>query len=116
MNEVVITALSSFASAAITWLFARRRNAADARKVEAEAKVSELDVIEDAIKIWREIAEDLKKEVQRLSDDNKALKCEVGKLRLINNKILRALDKINNDNAMEVVNSIKNEIKNENIG
>lgn len=115
MSEVLITLASSFASAFVAWIFARRKNAAEAQKAEAEAKASELDVIEDAIKIWRELAEDLKKEVQRLSDDNKALKCEVGKLRLINNKILRALDKINADNAEMVVNQLKNDIGNESI-
>ncbi|MEJ5316780.1 MAG: hypothetical protein WHS63_07215 [Tenuifilum sp.] len=115
MIEVAISLASNIITASVTWLLARRKNIADARKAEAEAKASELDVIEDAIKIWRELAEDLKKEVQRLSDDNKALKCEVGKLRLINNKILRALDKINADNAEMVVNQLKKDIGNESI-
>ena len=115
MIEVAISLASSILTATVTWLLARRKNIADARKAEAEAKASELDVIEDAIKIWRELAEDLKKQVQRLSDDNKALECEVGKLRLINNKILRALDKINADNAEMVVNQLKKDIGNESI-
>lgn len=115
MIEVAISLASNIITASVTWLLARRKNIADARKAEAEAKASELDVIEDAIKIWRDIAEDLKKEVQRLSDDNKALNYKVGKLMLINNKILRALDKINADNAEMVVNQLKKDIGNESI-
>lgn len=113
MMEILITTLSSLASATLAWLFARRKSMAEARKSEAEAKASELDVIEDAIKIWRELAEDLKKEVQRLSEDNKALKCEVGKLRLINSKILRALDRITSENAEMVVKQLKKDIGSE---
>lgn len=113
MTEVIITIASSFVTALVTWIFARRKNNADARKVEAEAKQGELDVIEDAIKIWREIAEDLKKEVKRLSDDNKQLKSEVHRLRQINTKILIALDKITTENAAEIISKLKNEIQND---
>lgn len=113
MTEMLITIITSLSTAAIAWFFARRKNLAEARKSEAEAKTSELEVIENAIKIWREIAEDLKKEVQRLSEDNKALKCEVSRLRYINNKILQALDKMTKDNIEQIVGQIKNEINNE---
>lgn len=52
MNEVVLTALVSVATALGTWYAARRKNLAD-------TQASELDNVEKAVKFYREQLEDI---------------------------------------------------------
>ena len=52
MNEVVITAFVSVVTSLVTWFAARRKNLADVRN-------SELDNVDKAVKIYREMIEDL---------------------------------------------------------
>lgn len=114
MTEAIITLLvaatSTVITAVVTWLFAKKKSMAETRLLLAKSQKTELETIEDAVKIWRELAEDLKKEVQRLSADNKALKTEVGRLRVINNLILEALDRITKDNIETIVKELKKDI------
>ena len=114
---IVITAFTS-------WFFARRKNNAEAKKTEAEADISELDKVEKAIKIWREMAENLLSEVNKLLEEKgnlsdeisklnetiTTLYAEVNKLKSINNRILCALRNITPENAHEVVNELKQNI------
>lgn len=114
MTEAIITLLvaatSTVITAVVTWLFAKKKSMAETRLLLAKSQKTELETIEDAVKIWRELAEDLKKEVQRLSADNKALKTEVGRLLVINNLILEALDRITKDNIETIVKELKKDI------
>lgn len=115
----------------------RKKVAAEASKEVASADSIELDNVEKAIKIWREMAESLKSELQEsrekynaaLSDwqvQAKDLKTTVEKLNLSNEtfssrlqditrrlgKILKLLEKISPDNIEGPVEQIKNEIHN----
>lgn len=60
------------------------------RKVKAEAKTSELDTVEKAITIWRQLAEEmrtqvgkLQMQVEKLTQENVTLKSEIGELKAI---------------------------------
>lgn len=100
-------------------------------KAAAEVKTVELDNVQEAVKIWREMAESLNGELKKANDDREALKDEikesqkeraeileeVGKLQKeitkltkINEKIYKSLEKINGDNYSKIVEEIKNEI------
>ena len=97
------TGIGSFFSALVTWFFTRRKN-------NAEAKKSELDNVENAIAIWREMAQQLAVELSSLRKENMILAQEVKKLRLSNNKIVKALDTITSENVAAVVAELKKDL------
>jgi predicted nucleic acid-binding Zn-ribbon protein len=115
----------------------RKKVAAEASREVASADSAELDNVEKAIKIWREMAESLKTELQESREKHnaalaewqvqaKALKTTVEKLNTTNaafstklqditrrlGKILKLLEKISPDNIEGPVEQIKNEIHN----
>lgn len=107
MNGFVMPYLSEGLTAMIAgfagWFFTRRKTRAEGRK-------SELETVQEAIKIWRETAGDLKDEVRQLREENKTLRSEVTKLRISNNRILKALDKLNVENFDTVIKDLHEKI------
>lgn len=57
LNVVIAPAITTLVGAFAGWFFTRK-------KQQAEASLQELDAVEKAIAIWREIAQDLKVELQ----------------------------------------------------
>lgn len=93
------------------------RAKAEAKGASASAESQELDNVEKAIRIWREMAESLKAELQDLLDKHEQvtrqvqeLKRAVDRLNTTNTKILKLLDKIQPDNYEKMVAAIKEEI------
>ena len=96
----------------------RKKVKAEAQHQEAVAESSELDNVEKAIKIWREMAESLKEELSdsRKKYDNlmtevRELKKSICKLNTINTKILGLLDKMSPENYEKLIVEIKREIE-----
>jgi predicted RNase H-like nuclease (RuvC/YqgF family) len=96
----------------------RKKAGAEAKGAEATAESTELDNVEKAIKIWREMAESLKTELMASNErydavakQVEALRKDVQKLNCTNQKILKLLDKISHDNLESTVAEIKEEIK-----
>lgn len=90
---------------------------AEAEGAKALAESTELSNTEQAIKIWREMAQQLKAELQEsgnkyseMAKQVEELRKEVNKLTAASNKILKMLDKITHENLETVVKQIKNEI------
>lgn len=90
---------------------------AEADGAKATAESTELDNVDKAIKIWREMAEQLKNELHdsrskyvEIGVQVDELRKEVNKLTCASNKILKMLDKITHDNLEKVVEQIKNEL------
>lgn len=85
---------SSGFTAAITWMAAKQKVSAEAKKLLAEESNIEVDSVVKAVTIWRELAVSLRKDVEDLKDQCKQLhetviklKEENGELKkLINNK------------------------------
>ena len=97
----------------------RKKAGAEAKGAEATAESAELDNVEKAIKIWREMAENLKAQLEtsnsryeEVARQVEALRKDVHKLNLTNQKILKLLDKISHDNLETTVDEIKKEIGN----
>lgn len=82
-----------------------------AEKAAAEARADEIRNVESAIKIWREIAEDMTLKYNEVSSQVQMLSNEVTKLTRASNKIARMLDKITHDNLEESVRDIKKELE-----
>jgi len=55
------------------FLMKKRMEKAAARTQEAEAQGSELDNVEKAVQIWRQLSEDLKKEISEIKKLNESL-------------------------------------------
>lgn len=83
---------------------------AKAQRAVAEAKTNELDNVESAIKIWREIAQDMADKYEAVSRQVEQLNKEVKRLNTINNKIVKLLDKITPENIEHMVSEIKKQI------
>lgn len=93
------------------------------KKAAYEAKGKELDNVQEAIGIWREMAENLRKELAESRAENDTLQHEmrkeieslrkaVGRLSTINSKMVKLLDKITPENLEVMVKQIK-ELHNE---
>lgn len=87
LDTLLFPLLSSAASAFLGWFFARR-------KQKAEAVASELETVEQAVRIWRELAQDLKKELSEQSVEIAHLRDEVSVLRKDNVRLLSELKAI----------------------
>jgi predicted nucleic acid-binding Zn-ribbon protein len=94
---------------------AKARGEADA--IEASVAGTELENVEKAIKIWREMAESLKNELKDSREKYTEVACQVDALRkevarvnTTSNKILRLLDRITHENFDKIVGQIKTEI------
>ncbi len=99
----------------------RRKAEAEANKVREEVKKNELDNVQEAIKIWREMAESLKAErdeykqsyleVQKhnseMAEQMEAIRKELTRLTNINSKMVKLLDKITPENLGEMIDTIK---------
>jgi peptidoglycan hydrolase CwlO-like protein len=80
INEMIISALTGLTSATITWYAARRKN-------KAESYVSELDAVERAVKVWRELGEGMQQKYEALHDEIEMLRSEVKVLREENRQL-----------------------------
>lgn len=87
------------------------------KSAAAAARADELKNVDSAIKIWREIAEDMADKYNEMSERCDKLNAnlldlsrEVNRLRQSNNKIVKLLDKITPENLENVVTEIKNEL------
>jgi len=95
----------------------KKKAGAEAQITEAQADSSELDNVEKAIGIWRDMAENLKKEMTDYRDKYEkvyvqvlALKRSIDKLNTTNTKILKMLNKIDPNNWESMIKEIKDEI------
>ncbi len=88
------------------------------KKAASEAKAKELDNVQEAIGIWRQMAEDLKNELdtsranyEKNASDMKreleSLRRAVTRLTSVNNKMVKLLDKITPENLDDMVKQIK---------
>ncbi|HBX45562.1 MAG TPA: hypothetical protein DEG28_06755 [Porphyromonadaceae bacterium] len=86
---------------------------ADAQKARAEAKTTEIDNVDSAIKIWRDLATDMSVKYDLVLVELEKLRKEVNRLNRINTKIMKLLDKITPENMEAIVEQIKTEIQHE---
>jgi predicted RNase H-like nuclease (RuvC/YqgF family) len=84
-DEVIVPALTGFFGALVTWLFGRKKEG-------VEVQSSEITNVQEAIKIWREMATDLKAEVADLKIKVDSLTTEINNLRFENVELRAKLD------------------------
>lgn len=98
----------------------KRKANAEAKRAVAEAVTTELQNVESAIKIWRDLADAMCQKYEIILEQNKAISDEVEQLRkqvsrlaVINNKIVKLLDKITPENLESMIEKIKQEVRDE---
>ena len=74
ISDIIVPSLTAFFGAFVTWLFGRK-------KENVEVQGTEITNTQEAIKIWREMAQDMSDKVKELSDKVDALTQEVHSLR-----------------------------------
>lgn len=84
---------------------------AEAEKTVAAVRKDEIENVEAAIKIWRDMATDMAERHSETMKQVELLRKEVNRLRLINNRIVKLLDKITPENLQATVEKIKQEIE-----
>ena len=94
----------------VTLKSVKKEASAKAEKAVAEVTANELSNSGAIIKLWRELAEDTSAKHAEMMEQVEKLRAEVSRLRLINNKIVRLLDRITPENLEAMVQKIKSEI------
>lgn len=84
-NEVILPTLTAFFASIITWIFGRK-------KAQVEVEAGEITNVQEAIKIWREMANDMKQEVAELKIKVETLTTEIHNLRTENIELRSKLD------------------------
>lgn len=96
MNDYVLNALIGGITSFLTWAAMRRKNI-------AEARTSEVDTVERAIKVWRDLSEDLQKRYEALIIKVESLQSEIEGLRADNKSLSydnkQLLKKLSKQNA-----------------
>ena len=102
----------------ITLRSQKKKAGAEAKGAEATAKRSELDNVEEAITIWREMAVEMKtqrdeavKSFIEVTKQVAELKELVQKLNSTNARIVKLLDRLKPDNLDKLIAEIKHEIQ-----
>lgn len=112
--SIVSTLLTGGLIVTIVTLKATKKEAdAKAQQALAEAQSKELENTNAAIKIWREMAEQLSQKYDVVMDELDKLRKEVSRLNRINTRIVKLLDKITPENMEMIVEQIKQEIHDE---
>lgn len=88
MKEIIETLILTILTAGLTWMFARKKNIAEINKIEVETEKVETEIetasinnLRNLIIIYKEVSEDLKKELQQVHNECMALRLEVIQLR-----------------------------------
>ncbi len=97
----------------VTLRATKREADANAKKAEANAEGSEIENVDAAVKIWRDLAVEMSKRQNDLSEQVVALSKEVRQLKTATNKVIRLLDRITPENLEDMVKKIKDEIETE---
>lgn len=84
-NELIVPSITGFFGALVTWLFGRKKEG-------VEVQSTEITNVQEAIKIWREMATDLKAEVADLKEKVETLTTEIHNLRSENIELRAKLD------------------------
>lgn len=114
---LVSSLLSGGITAIVTLRSTKKKSEQDVKTAIQETKKLELDNVEKAVQIWRELAEKFEKELTESQKRNEKfarqieqLEKKVDKLNTTSNKILKMIDKITPQNFEKIVEQIKKEL------
>lgn len=106
MNETLLTGIIGAATMALGWILGGKKKAKlEEKQAIATVHSTELDAIDKAVGIWRNLAQDLKKEVDEL-------RTLVTALRIENDKLSSQVSglSIENQNLREEINELRTQV------
>ena len=110
LSPIITILLTGGITTLLTLRFVRMKAKVDVKKAETDVKTSELDNVQEAVKIWREMAESLRQELEKSRSNYneviaeiESLRKQIGRLTQINSKILKLLDKLTPENMEKMV-------------
>ena len=92
LDDIIVPSITGAIGAFVSWLVGRK-------KENVEVQGSEITNTQEAIKIWREMAQEMSDKVKELSDKVEALTQEVHSLRSENNDLKSKLGLDGNEPA-----------------
>lgn len=108
-----------FIASLITLKQQKKRSQGEADQAAAQADSTELDNVEKAIRIWREMAESLQNDLRdqraksdKMTEEISLLRKEVCRLAASNRKMIEMLNKITPENLERMIEKIKDEFNN----
>lgn len=90
-DEIIIPSATGALGAFVSWIFGRK-------KENVEVQASEINNVQEAIKIWKDMAQELKEEVAELKEKVEQLTSEVHTLRAENISLRSKLGITQEDN------------------
>lgn len=90
-DEIIIPSATGALGAFVSWIFGRK-------KENVEVQASEINNVQEAIKIWKDMAQELKEEVAELKEKVEQLTSEVHTLRAENISLRSKLGIAQEDN------------------
>lgn len=92
MNELLLTTLGAFLTI-ITFVLTRRKYKSEVQEIKAKAKGLEIDNTEKVVNIYRELTDDLRKEltlkIESLKDENRDMKEELQQIQIQYSAVLK---------------------------
>jgi LPXTG-motif cell wall-anchored protein len=105
-ENILFTLAAAISTGLGGWLFGRRKNNADARLIEAQAKLEEaraqtqqIENLGKAVDIWKEAAENLNAQLKIYVDEMQRLKAENTEIKARFEEINVALNKVQCENG-----------------
>jgi predicted nucleic acid-binding Zn-ribbon protein len=95
----------------VTLKSTKQKANADVDQAIATVKTTELQNVESAIKIWRDMANELNEKYELVLKEVDCLRKELNRLNVAVNKTIKMLDKITPENLESMVETIKQEIQ-----
>lgn len=100
MKEILITIIPPVVSALVTFMLTRRKYVTDVNKAKVEVETNEIDNVEKAARIWRELSENitarLTADIEQLRTENQSTREKLTDLSRENNSLrmqMAALEK-----------------------
>ena len=84
---------------------------AEVQQMQADARKAELENVEQAISVYRQLSDELKAERDELKQQLNGLERQLNSLTAQNRKIIKLLDKITPENMSAILDEIKNSVK-----
>lgn len=95
IQQLLVPILTTIAGAFSGWFFGRK-------KQQAEVVMNELEAVEKAVSIWRQIAQDLQKEMALQSEQINQMRTEIDALRSDNKRLYLELKRIKAETSNNV--------------
>ena len=95
--SIVPELITAFVAAFLGWFFTRKKQKAEVKATETNVKGAELDIVEQAVGIWRKLAEDLNEDLKAARKQITEVQTTLGEILIENEKLTSEIKKLEKD-------------------